>query len=526
MQACSIALTRSTLLVACLLSSPFSFFPQANQTGDRSDEISEWGVGRELKPGASITEEMSGQHSQVYKVTLEANQYLRLSIQKGDMIISLTIYGPNDEKLVEYTDHEYRSLEASLVTASAGSYTLVVRSLEQSPALRRYELSLERAARIQPSSLEDHRALQAFGEADKLWAEWDESSLKRAIEKFMDASLAWRESRPNRSIDALRGAAEVHFILGEFNEAISLNRRAVSESERIGARQKAFEARGALGRVYSLLGNNDTSRKYLAQVLAYSNQNGYINGSFQEKRLAAEAHNYMGEVFYTEGSSMKALDYFKRALELWTEIGYRSGQGQANLNIGYAFSGSGNQQQALLHFRQAMEAYQGVGDIRGEALSLTAIGSLHSLQGNEQVSLESHMDALRMFRRIGDRRGQAVTLNAVGQAYEDLGDLQTALDNYEQALQLFEKTGSLAPVSEYKIAKVYRSLGDLPKALDHYDRCISVSRAARKRRIEAYSLKDIAEIYHSQGKKRETLRQYKKILSLYRNLGDYRGRSR
>jgi CHAT domain-containing protein/tetratricopeptide (TPR) repeat protein len=518
-------LTQSIVLLACLLASPYPFFSRVNPTDDRSNEISKWGVPRELKPGTSINQEMPGQGSQAFEIILEANQYLRLSIQKGDLNISLTIYGPSGEKLVECTDHEYRPLEASLVTASAGSYELVVTSLEQSPALRRYEFSLERVVSIQPSALEDHRAFQAFGEADKLLAEWNESSLRKAIEKFIEASFAWRVSRPNRSIDALRSAADVHFILGEYNEAINLDRKAVKESEKIGARLKALEAVGALGRVYSLLGKNDTSRKYLAQVLAYSNQNGHINGSFQEKRLAAEAHNYMGEVYYTEGSSIKALDYFKRALELWTEIGYRRGQAEANLNIGYAFSSSGNQQQAMLHFRQAMEVYRAVGDSRGEALSLTAIGSLHSLQGNEQVSLESHMEALRIFRRIGDRRGEGVTLNAVGQAYEDLGDQQTALDNYVQALQLFEKTGSVAPVSEYKIAKIYRSLGDLQQALNHYDRCIRVSRAARKRRIEAYALKDIAEIYHSQGRKRETLGQYKKVLNLYRNVGDYRGQA-
>jgi CHAT domain-containing protein len=517
-------LTQFIALLACLLASPYPFFSQVNPTDDRSSEISKWGVPRQLKPGTSISQEMPGQHSQLFEITLEANQYLRLSIQKGDLNISLTIYGPSGEKLVECTDHEYRPLEASLVTASTGSHKLVVKSLEQNPALRRYEVLLERGVRIQPSSLEDHRALTAFSEADKLLAEWNESSLRKAIQKFKEASFAWRGSRPNRSIEALRGAADVHFILGEYNEAIDLNRQAVKESEKIGARLKAFEAVGALGRVYSLVGMNDLSRKYLVQVLAYSNRNGHRNGSSQQKRLAAEAHNDMGDIYYTEGSSIKALDNFKRALKLWTEIGYRRGQAQANLNIGYAFSGSGDQQQALIHFRQAMEIYRDVSDRRGEALSLTAIGSLYSLQGNEQASLESHMEALRIFRRIGDRRGEGVTLNAVGQAYEDLGELQTALQNYVQALPLLEKTGSVASV-EYKIAKVYRSLGELEKALNHYDRCIRVSRVARKRRIEAYALKDIAEIYHSQGRERETLSQYKRILNLYRNLGDYRGQA-
>jgi CHAT domain-containing protein/tetratricopeptide (TPR) repeat protein len=519
-------LTHSIFFFACLLAGAYPASSLINPTEDRNKEISKPTAPPEVKPGSSIVQEISGKDSHAFEITLEGNQYLRLSVQKGDANISLSIYGPGGEKLIECTDHDYRPLEASVVvTTSPGLYKLIVTSLEQEPTPRRYEFTLERLARIDLSALADNRALRAFGEADKLWAEWNEASLRKAIEKFIEASAAWRVTRPHRAIDALRSAADVHFVLGDYNEAIALNQKALKESENVSARPRVYESLCALGRVYSFLGKNDTSRRYLTRVLTYSNQDGHVNGSVQEKRLAAEAHNVMGEVYYSEGNSIKALDYFKRALELWTELGHRRGQAQAKLNIGYAFSSSGDQPQALLFFRQAMDQYRATDDSRGVALSLTAIGSVNSLQGNEQASLESHMQAMGTFRKIGDRRSEGVTLNAVGQAYEDLGDQQTALDNYTRALQLFEKTGSVASVSEYKIAKVYRSLGDFEKALSHYDRCVRLSRVARKRRIEAYALKDIAEIYHSQGRKQETLGHYKKILNLYRNLGDLRGQA-
>ncbi|HEV7681495.1 MAG TPA: CHAT domain-containing protein [Pyrinomonadaceae bacterium] len=437
----------------------------------------------------------------------------------------MTVFGPTGEKLVECTDHEYRPLEASLVTTQPGLYKLIVASLEQEPTARRYELTLEPLMKIQPSDLEDNRALKAFGEADQLWATWNESSLHEAIEKFMQAASAWRRLRPQRAIDALRSAADIHFILGGYSEALNLNRRALRESEDIGARLTEVESLSALGRIHSFLGENETARRYLAKVLARSNQSDWGNALIQEKLAAAQAQNCLGEIYYTEGNSIKAQDYFRRALELWTEVGYRRGQAQAKLNLGYTFSSSGDQQQALLFFEQAMQVYRAIDDRRGASLSLTAIGSLHSLKGNEQASLESHMQARDAFRTIGDRRSEGVTLNALGQTYEDLGDQQTALDNYVRAKQVFEKTGSVAVVSEYKIAKVYRSLGEIGKALSHYEQCIRLSRAARTRRIEAYALKDMAEIYHSQGKKQQTLRQYQQILTLYRNLGDFRGRA-
>jgi CHAT domain-containing protein/tetratricopeptide (TPR) repeat protein len=468
--------------------------------------------------------EIPGQASHTFEITLESNQYLRLAIQKGDLNISLSVFGPGGEKLAEVTDHEYRPLEASLVAGLPGSYKLTVKSLEQEPAARRYELTLEPLLNIQPSDLEDHRALKAFGEADHLLATWNEAALQKATEKLLEASSAWRVIRPNRAIDALRSAADIHFVLGGYDEAISLNRQALRESQKIDAGLRESEARIALGRIYSVLGENDTARRYLAKVLS-SNQKDHVNGSVQEKRLVAEAQNCMGEIYHTEGNSIKALGFFKRALELWTEIGYRRGQAQAKLNQGYSFAGSGDLKQALLCFTEAGKVYRAIDDQRGTSLSLTAIGLVHSMEGNEQASLESHMKAMETFRRIGDRRGEGVTLNAVGQAYEDLGDQQAALDNYVRAKQLFETTGSVATVSEYKIANIYRSLGDIEKALSHYHRCIALSRAARKKGIEAYALKDIADIYHSQGRKQQTFSQYKKILDVYSNLGDLRGQA-
>lgn len=522
--ACSY-LTRSVLLLVCLLAGPYLSTSRVYLSEDSYKEPSSGQRQRALEPGSSIVGEIPGHASHSFQITLESNQYLRFAIQKGDAHLALTVFGSRGEKLVEYTDHEYRPLEASLVAESPGSYTLIVKSLEQEPAARRYELVLEPLSKIKPSDLEDHQALKAFGEADRLLATWNEASLHKAIEKYMEAYSSWRVIRPQRAVVALRSAADIHFVLGGYSNALSFNGQALKAGQKSGDRSTEMEASVALGRVYSFLGDNDTARRHLATVQAYWNQRDYVNGSVQEKRLAAEAHNCLGEIYYTEGNSIKALGYFKRALELWVELGYRRGQAQAKLNLGYSFSGSGDQEQALISFTQAMEIYRTIDDQRGASLSLTAIGSVHSLDGNEQASLDSHMTAMEIFRRIGDRRGEGVTLNAVGQTYEDLGDQQAALDNYVRAKQLFETTGSIASVSEYKIAKIYRAMGNIVKALSHYDRCVALSHAARKKRIEAYALKDIAEIYHSQGRREQTFRQYRKILDVYRNLGDFRGQA-
>jgi CHAT domain-containing protein/tetratricopeptide (TPR) repeat protein len=480
-----------------------------------------------LKADSSVAREIPAGASHTFFIKLEAKQYLRISIEKGDLNLSLMIYGPNGERVLECVDHEYRSLDATLVTTSSGSYRMTVTSLEDESSPRRYELRLGSPTRVEPGIMDDIRAALAFNEADQLLASWNEASLLRAIDRFKEAGFGWRRIRPDKAVDAIRCAAGVHFILGNFTESLRLNTEAATESKHNGDRLRNAAALIAIGQSYSALGKNALAREFLEKGLLYADRSAPAYGSMQEQYLAAEARNYLGGVYYSQGSSIKANDYFKQALERWTKLGYRRGQAQAKLNIGYASSASGSQKEALTQFNEAMQLFRAIADRRGEALSITAIGSVYSLQGNEQAALDSHLSAMRMLREIGDRQGIAITFNGVGQAYEDLGDKQAALDNYAQSLELFEKNESIeyASVSEYKIAKLYRALGNLDQAFAHYDRCIQLSRAARRHRIEAYALKDIAEIYYSQKRRRETLAQYHGILKLYRKLGDLRGQA-
>jgi CHAT domain-containing protein len=479
------------------------------------------------KAAAPILVEISGGTSQTFPVTLASGEYFRVSIDKGDSLVSLAIDGPSGQRIIETSDHRYASLEASLIAEAAGAYQVAVRSLETDPVARRYELRFEHAGIARAQDLADTRASRAFADGDRLSVEWSEASLRRAADKFTEAALTWRSVRAVRAIDAFRRAADVQLILGESAKSLDLNRKAAAESVRRGDQLRKFEAEVALAQNYSFLGKNETAQKYLERVLRYCRQKSDMEKSPAEKLLAAAANNARGEVYYAVGNPVTSLDHFKQAFELWTSVGYRRGQAEAQLNIGYSFSNSGNQTEALTQFNRAIDLYRLIGDRRGEALCLTALGSLSSLQGKEQAALDSHLKALEFFRATGDLQQQGVALNGAGQAFEDLGEKQTALDNYERALELFRRIENFdfATVTEYKIASSYRKSGDTESALLHYQQCLLLGRSAGKTRLQAYALKDIAEIYQAQGKERETFSQYQKVLRLYRTAGDLRGQA-
>jgi CHAT domain-containing protein/tetratricopeptide (TPR) repeat protein len=375
---------------------------------------------------------------------------------------------------------------------------------------------------------DDAAAAKAADEAARRRAEWGRDSLRLAADKFMEARAAWLAAgRTGRATDALSAAAEAHFTLGEYRQALRLFEAAAAESRRAGDRQREQAALSSAGRALSYLGDNDRAQKYLAAAINYFERQGAVAAPPGDKRRLAEALNDLGEVFYSKGTPLKALGYFQRSLALWAEVGDRGGEASVRLNLGYALSSSGDQDGAAAQFEGALAHARAAGQRTVEALSLSAMGVVQSLRGQEQKALGLHLEALGVARASGNSQSEAVALNGLGQAYEGIGKQLVALDHYEQALRLFLANESLdfAAGTENSIARIYRLTGDDQRALAHYRRCVALSRRANKKRAEAYAVTEVAAIYRARGGRNETLGQYQRVLELYRQIGDRRGQA-
>jgi tetratricopeptide (TPR) repeat protein len=514
----SLLLSRLLLLSAfCLMPGPAAFSP--GMTANDAALIT---------PGASIIREVTGGVAQVFEISLSAGQFLQFSIKKDDLSLSLVLYGPGGGKLIEQLSHSYELLEISAPADSAGVYRLELRSLELDQKRRQYELNVESVRNTTAQDRTDSLARHEIADATLLRADWQEISLRKAIEKYTEARLLWLSSdNLRRAAKASMGAGEVYFILGEYREALNYYQSAAEEANRGRASFEKSHALSQLGRLHSYLGNNDKAHASLGRALLYYSSFPDEGRPSSLKRDHAEALTNMGEVYYSKGDLVKASEHFSRSLKLFSEVGDRRGEARARLFAGYISGGIGEPEAAVAQISQALSLYRAVTDKMGEGLALTALGLSHSLKGEDEFAIKMHREAMANFRVIGDRQSEAITLNALGQAYEHLRDYPLALDNYEHGLKLFEANGSLdfAPVILHKIAGIHRLLGNRKLALSYYDRCIRLSRALKKTRMEAYALNDVAAIYASERDQGKTLRQYERILETYGAIGDRVGQA-
>lgn len=479
-----------------------------------------------LVPGSSIVRQISGGETQTFQISLKPRQLLRLSIEKGDLNLSSRLYRPTGQQYSELRSQFYEPLDLSIASWTEGVYKLELTSLETEKRPRSFELKIEPLRTTIPTDVEEEAARAAVAAASVSRAEWKESSLRKAIEKYRAAEATWVSVRNfKKAAGAAVATGEVYLVLGDHRAALDCFQRAANEIKHTSNQLAHSLILSSLSRVWSLLGNNAAAEKNISKALTFYQQGASSLSS--AKYAYAELLIDRAEIFYSKGDVVKSSADVKRALELFAEVNDRAGQARAHLYIAYIASAIGQPQTAVTELSQALALYQEAGDLTGAALCRTALGLSHSLKGEEEQAIAMHRQAREVFQAIGDRHSEAITLNALGQAYEHLKDFTLALANYNEALKIFESRGSIdfSAVAIFQIAGVYRLMGNNKLARSHYEKCLRYCRAAGKSRMGAYALNGIVVTYTSDKNRRQTLRQYDRILRFHAATGDKSGRA-
>jgi CHAT domain-containing protein/Tfp pilus assembly protein PilF len=501
------------LIAVAIISSPDSRSSSSAQTPPR------------LIPGESISQDIAPGSVQTFEADLKEGECLHLLLKKNDLRLLVTVQDPTGKTSDLFVGVRFEPLQVLKIAANTGLHVVSVRSLENQAGPHQYELFLDAVRRATTADYVYETALKTENEAEVARLEWQESSLRRAIKKYFEASEAWKSiSQYHEAAGALSSTGEIYSILSEYDLATVSYEQALALNRTAGDRSGEINSLNNLANAHLNLNHYDRALGLLSQSRQLSEDPRFANTP-EYKRYRAQTFNNFGEVSSSRGELQAAFDYFNQALALWTETNDRYGQSLAYLNLGYTFYDSGDIPKASTNYQNALNISRAIGDRRGEALARTAMGGVYAFQGEKQLALDSHNEALKLFQSIGDHLGQASTLNGVGTAYEELNENQIALTSYTRARELFHGANKvdLEAVSDYYLGKVHRSLDQIPKALSFYNECIKLSQRAGNPRVEAYALKDIALIYNSLGQRRKALGQFERVLAIYESSGDKRG---
>ncbi|HEY1955369.1 MAG TPA: tetratricopeptide repeat protein [Polyangiaceae bacterium] len=242
-----------------------------------------------------------------------------------------------------------------------------------------------------------------------------------------------------------------------------------------------------------------------------------------EARIRA-LHHY-GDVLQLLGKNDEALVAFREMLAVAYRLDMRTRGGAAHGRVGRLYRDTGRLDKASAHLNAAFRLFEQAGDERGIASTVDDLGKLHWLKGDYEKALEHTQRALGMRRRIGDRRSIALSLNNMGLVYQDSGRFKEALDAFEQALVIRREIGDLVGVaiSLNNLGTVAQDQRDDRKAFDLFREAYEVAKETGDRNRIALILTNLGETLNRLGDTQRAITYLKQAEDLADELGDKLG---
>lgn len=236
-------------------------------------------------------------------------------------------------------------------------------------------------------------------------------------------------------------------------------------AERLNDDRRQAQTLNSMGRVMCRRHDLTSALEYHRRALALFRQVG---------DLASEGAclNNMGIVHWFRGEIEESLTHCERALQLARQTGHRLYEGSSLNDIGTVYWQTGNYTRALEFYRQAILIHQEIGHRYNEGIGYTNIGEVHRRLGSYERALADFETALTLCRAIGDREGEWYALHQLGLTHTELGQWDKALQRHRDALRLARQVGDgdTEADAQYGIGLVYLERGDIAEARTALDK--------------------------------------------------------
>lgn len=429
-------------------------------------------------------------HQQVQRVALsDADEKQRRACHEQVARCLMKVAPAEPEPIARHFLEAERWGEAVAFSERAAERALDMRALAS--AARHYEIALEHAERA-GCPAEDHlrllggyeRVLDVLGRREDQARVLDEMSARGGDGPEIARRRAWQLAHTDRFTEAAAAAADALAMdeasgseRGVMEDQIVLGRIALwsgeaatavthlEEAVETGAdRTLLADARQSLGSALCDLQLYERAEKEAGAALALYEEES-------DGRGRSEALGLLGIITMERGRAAEAVGYYRRAIELCREIGYRHGEGVNLVNLGNALWYAGRVSEALEHFTAAMNHFASMGNRRGTAVAQINAGAIHhGLLGDDETATSYSQSAVDYYREVGNESGAAPGLLNLARIAQRAGDLEAAERHLSEGLAAVESSGN-----RYLRAQLLDALALLALAEGNAGRALSLA---------------------------------------------------
>ncbi len=463
----------------------------------------------QLELGKTIEDVLAPDQTKSFQVMVAAGQFAEIVIQ-GKEGIQLGVHFLTPEGKDERAmDRSFGDLITMVILASTGgTYRVNVRRFGKLGGEGHYQISLLQLRTAVPDDEKRVAAERAHVQGTLLDQDRSAQGLRTRLEKYQTALSLWRQvdDRRNEAVALLR-IGEVYSDLREGTQALEHLQQALTISQELGLRAIAAETLMSLGSTYRNQGNLQKAVEYYRQALVMSRE-------IQDKY--AEAFVVMA--LARNDSSVDALEYFQRGLDLYRTLGDPRGEAYALNMLGQKYVALGRQKEGMESLRQSIEVSRAHNNRYEESYALLHLADGYAMQGEMRKALDLYLQALPLQRARGDSWGEAQALSQTGLMYKSLGEMDKALEYSRQALPLWQKVQSRdeEAAAFIDLGSAYSALGDTETASAQFQSALIVYRALSDHSGEARTFSAIGNNHVRQAKLQDALQDYNQAMAIYR----------
>ncbi len=251
------------------------------------------------------------------------------------------------------------------------------------------------------------------------------------------------------------------------------------------------------------------------QLFQFSEKAGY-------KRGMVDALSTLGYAYFRMGDYPKALEAYKRGLDIAEKTNDKEGTALLLLRTGYIYHDNGDIIMALTYYQKCLKIFEEINDLDG-------IGSVYNEFGSIYLREKEYAKALDYYQKSIAINNQLNSENDNSAIYLNIGGVYLEQKDYDQAFDYFQKGLAIDERGEDKlgIASALGSIGDLyleqgkdNKALAYLQRSLNICEQIGDTQGSVANLLGIAEIYANQGKHSRSIGYCKKSQAMAEGLGD------
>lgn len=281
---------------------------------------------------------------------------------------------------------------------------------------------------------------------------------------------------------------------------------------------KSFEyARKALEISDSLDYNQGIGRSFLNMAIVCQNTGRYKEGLYycdtalyfysktNDSLKVAGVHNCRANIYYYQGHYNLAINWYKKALQVYEEEGLKKHAAILLNNVGLALSETGKYKHALDYYFRALKLHEQIKNQAGIAMTLANIGIVYFNLENFDKAMDFYERSLEIRLKIHDYFGIAACYHNMGNVYMEREEYEKALENFNKALRIFKEKKDInhEAGSYLVIGNYYLETGNYDKAIEQYRKALDIGRRIQSKNKIAFASLNIAKALHSQNNYRE-----------------------